>query len=1454
LAVESALPRCAVEALENRTMLAANLPAGFEESTVYSGLNAPTSMQIAPDGRIFVSEKGGAIRIIKNGQLLANPFMQLQVDSFRDRGVSAIELDPNFSTNGYVYVHYNTYDPAKPDQQNNASKVRLSRFTANGDTVIAGSETILVNNVPSDTGFHPGGFLDFGPDGKIYVGFGTPDVTRYSQDLMSFAGKVLRINPDGTVPSDNPFFGNPTARGAIWAYGFRNPFTGAVDPTTGKIFVNDVGENSYEEVNELKKGKNYGWPTAEGYTNNPNLESPFFAYDHSFHPNNEAAVTGGLFYHGNAWPSEYQGKYFFADYDEGTLRFVNPSTPGQATMFGTDLYRAVDLDLAPDGNVYYLSIWSGEIRKIAYVGQANRNPNAVASATSPTSGLSPLNVSFTGAGSTDPDPNTTLTYSWNFGDGANGNGLNVSHNYTSNGTYLATLTVSDGQGGSDVSDPITITVGNEAPTGVIETPLAGSTYRGGQTINFSGSASDPQNGILGASAFKWRVSFLHGTDAQGTMDFNGVTSGSFVVPTQSLTDPNQRFRIQLTVTDNNGLSHVSFRDVLPEMADVTLSSNIPGLTINLDNQPRTAPYTFPGVVGLTRNLSAPLSQSLNGVTYTFVSWSDGGAATHDVSSPETDSTFTAIYETTVGSPVPGTIQVEDFDEGGQNISYYDTDSGNTGGAYRNTRVDIQTTGDTGGGYNVGWTKAGEWLNYTLNVASTGIYDVNFRVASKVLGGTFHLEIDGVNVTGTMQVPNTTAWQTYQTITKTGVTLSAGSHVARLVMDSVSAGTGNVGNFNWMSFAQGGGEVNQPPQVNLTAPSNGATYTAGQTATFVANATDTDGTVNKVEFYAGNTKIGEDLGGVWDVDWTNLQAGTYEITARAIDDDGAVTVSSPITITVNPAGGGTPVNGLTGEYYDNQDLTDPKLTRVDPTVNFYWGNAAPHASMGSDSFSVRWTGQVMPQYSQNYTFYVDGNNGVRLWVNDQLIIDRWTNAYGEVSGQIALTGGVKYNIKLEFFEFTGTANAKLSWQSASRSKQVIPTDRLFTSIGASGNESPTVNVSSPASGTTYTAGQAIPIVAVADDTDGNVTKVEFYDGNTLIGEDGNASGGWTFNWLNAATGAHQITARATDNNGATTISLPISVTVNPSGGGETPLNGLTGEYFDNQDLTNSRITRIDANVNFNWGTGSPHASVGSDSFSARWTGQVMPQYSQLYKFYVDANNGVRLWVNDQLIIDRWNDSWGESNGSINLLAGVKYNIKLEYYDFSGSASAKLSWSSPSRSKQVIPTDRLFTAAAGQSPYNGNPAWPVAGTIQAENFDDGGQGVAYNDAEAANQGGDYRSTGVDIDVSTDAGGGYDVGWTTAGEWLEYTLNVATTRAYTFEARVASRVLGGTFHVEIDGVNVTGSIQVPDTTAWTNYQTIEVANVNLTAGQRVMRVVMDSVAGETGYTGNFNWFRFT
>jgi glucose/arabinose dehydrogenase len=343
---------------------AATVPAGFRETRFTTGISRPTAMAFAPDGRLFVCEQGGRLRVISStGALRATPFVTVNVNSSGERGLLGVTFDPNFATNRFVYVYYTA---TTPNIHN-----RVSRFTANGDVAVAGSERVLMNLNALNATNHNGGAIHFGRDNRLYIAVGENARSANAQNLTNVLGKVLRINADGSIPTDNPFFNQTTGMNrAIWARGFRNPFTFAVQPGTGRIFVNDVGSSrsgGFEEVNELVRGANYGWPTSEGPTSDPRFRGPVHSYRTG--SSGSCAIAGGAFYNPptRTFPASYVGDYFFADLCGGFIRRRDGTT---VRGFATGASQPVDMAVGRDGALYYLARGNGSVFRIQAAGAA----------------------------------------------------------------------------------------------------------------------------------------------------------------------------------------------------------------------------------------------------------------------------------------------------------------------------------------------------------------------------------------------------------------------------------------------------------------------------------------------------------------------------------------------------------------------------------------------------------------------------------------------------------------------------------------------------------------------------------------------------------------------------------------------------------------------------------------------------------------------------------------------------------------------------------------------------------------------------------------------------------------------------------------------------------------------------------------------------------------------------
>jgi glucose/arabinose dehydrogenase len=589
--------------------------AGFATETVASfPPYTLVGMAWAPDGRLFVWQKDGVVRVIKNGQLLATPFIDLsaKVNTFDDRGFWGLAFDPQFAQNGYVYLSY-TYESAGNPNSNAARTSRLTRVTASGDVAVAGSETTILGSlgtppcsqypqsadcISADSGSHTLGSLHFASDGTLFVGVGDGADAAFAdanslraQDLDSPNGKILRIRTDGSAPTDNPYYdGTNSWRSRVWLYGVRNPFGFSLEPTTEEIFFGDVGWNTWEEVNHGGRAQNFGWPCFEGNlaqsTYQANFPSvcgplaqssvtpPFYTYDH----NSGSAVIGGPFYTGSLYPEDYHGNFFFGDYSGNFIKRVvldDQHKPVSVQPFATNVAAPVSMSVGPDGMLYYLSFTAGEVRRVRYNG-----PVAQAAAT-PKYGYSPLSVSFSSAGSVNPGGGS-LTYLWDFGDGVTSTAANPSHTYTSATvkTFAATLTVTNSSGLSSTS-PASVTVGSVPPTPTIDLPADGTTVRPGQTINYHGSATDPEDGNLSGSALQWTVLLHHNTHVHTFVAGTG-SSGSFVAENHGPIGTFS-YEVILTATDTSGLK-------------ASTSINLP---VVADTSPPTAPTPSPAAAAPT---------------------------------------------------------------------------------------------------------------------------------------------------------------------------------------------------------------------------------------------------------------------------------------------------------------------------------------------------------------------------------------------------------------------------------------------------------------------------------------------------------------------------------------------------------------------------------------------------------------------------------------------------------------------------------------------------------------------------------------------------------------------------------------------------------------------------------------------------------------------------------------
>lgn len=766
-----------IEHLECRVVPTTLLP-GFTETTVATGISGPTAMEFSPDGRLFVLEQGGNVKLVHNDGTTFTA-LHLNTDSSGERGVLGIAFDPNFAANHFVYIYW-TNPNAGASSWATGEHNQISRFTVNDSNPLQpvfGSEAPILdlNNLVSATN-HNGGAIHFGKDGMLYADIGDntqmftgPDNQSYrvSQTLANMLGKQLRIDvsqfnsgvatrDDTTVghliPSNNPFVG--TASGInqmIYVLGLRNPYTFAVQPGTGRIFINDVGENTWEEIDDSSAGANYGWsggPT-DGFSHPPPsfapgpYHDPLLAYNHSGGPaGGGCAIVGGTFYNPATvqFPNSYVGKYFYEDLCGGWIRVFDPSNPGTpsnpdtSTLFASGTPGGLrDLKVDSVGNLYYLSGGDGSIRKISFqapkitaqpanstvtqgqtatfsvtatgpslnyqwqhvVGSTTTNvgtnsPTLTISNAQPadagsyhvivsntfgsvTSNNAMLTVSVAGTApsiTTQPanqqanvgqsatfsvvaSGTAPLSYQWQHivgttvtNVGSNSSTFTISSVTTADaGNYQVVIMNSFGQ---KTSNPASLAV-NQLPTVTITSPTSGTMYNFNQTINFAGSATDPEDGALAASKLSWEIRFYHETAPDGTglhfhpfQMFSGVASGS-IVTNFAETSPFVWYRFILTATDSKGATGSTFVDIHPNLSTFTLTTNPAGLQLLLDGGPVAPGTRITGTVGQPRTIGAVSPQTVGNTTYTFSAWSDGGAASHTINTPATNTTFTATF-------------------------------------------------------------------------------------------------------------------------------------------------------------------------------------------------------------------------------------------------------------------------------------------------------------------------------------------------------------------------------------------------------------------------------------------------------------------------------------------------------------------------------------------------------------------------------------------------------------------------------------------------------------------------------------------------------------------------------------------------------------------------------------------------------------------------------------------
>jgi glucose/arabinose dehydrogenase len=734
--------------------LGAELPSGFQSVPVIEDLRQPTALQFSADGRVFVAEKAGRIRVYESladesPGLFAD--LRTQVYDSGDRGLLGLALDPEFPVRPYVYVLYShdapiggtapfwgeagqtgddCPDPPGSDTHGCVISGRLSRLTAVENQ--AGAEQVLIEDWCQQFSSHSIGDIHFDGDGALYVSggdgasyvardygqFGHPQVnpcgdppagvggamtpptaeggSLRSQDIRTLAdptglnGTVIRVDPDtGEGLPGNPMEESLDANARrIVAFGLRNPFRFAVHPDTHEVYVGNVGAGSYEEIDRLAATSsepfNSGWPCYEGdirpfnsldlnlceslYAEPGSNPPPFFSYNHDEGvfsgdtcPFSEGSALSGLaFYDGGAFPAAFEDALFFADSVRGCIYVMFPGEDGRPdpstlTPFLSEAgpYPGIDLEVGPEGNLFYVSLFSevggdefelGAVHRIAYF-SGNQPPVARLKADNQW-GITPLEVEFDATESSDADDDQ-LEYEWDLdGDGdfdpPTSSGT-ASETYGDKQNHTAAVRVSDGNGASSI-DRLTVYPGNTPPQPEIAEPLSGLKWAVGEQIEFSGTAEDGEDGVLPSTSLDWSTRLFHCPEAKGChghplLAFPTVDSGSFAAPDH---DYPSHIELTLAAVDSRGLMAKQTVKIDPRTVELMISSNPLGVTIDAGLLTAPTPFPLTSIEGSNVLLAAPESAQLGGDTYAWQSWSDGGDRVHTVQA-DSPASYLATY-------------------------------------------------------------------------------------------------------------------------------------------------------------------------------------------------------------------------------------------------------------------------------------------------------------------------------------------------------------------------------------------------------------------------------------------------------------------------------------------------------------------------------------------------------------------------------------------------------------------------------------------------------------------------------------------------------------------------------------------------------------------------------------------------------------------------------------------
>lgn len=632
------------------------LPPGFVETTVVDGLVLPTDFAFLPSGAILVAEKGGYekgselahVRMVRDGLVLERPVVSVYSETFGDSGILGLILDPDFVHNRFFYLWYSTGTGAL--NWSGRSVFRLSRFYLDpiSDTADPAQEQIILDGVPRKA-YHGGGGLAFDGQGNLFISTGEMFDYRPAQDLGSLNGKLLRIRPTAngyTLPDDNPFLSVAGARPEIYALGLRNPFRMVYNHQTDHLYLGDVGNSTWEEINLASAGANYGWPIREGpcpigemepcEMADPGFTDPLFYYQHPL-PTGGSAISGLTFYQGNLFPPAYQGLLYFVDHNREFIAMLDvdhhddpgATTPAQVghdlNLFGQFAGFIVDIEYF-DNALYTLNIGSGRLARIDYVG--DRAPPSVAVSADTSLGAAPLAVTLS-AQVVNPTAQDSYLYGWDLGDGSPPITTTqdiLHHTYEQDGVYWVQVVVKDTRG--LVSQPAQTRVdvfSGELPAILLSIQGAPkrTLYHGGDVVDYRAFRFAGVEDLDPQQPYRWRIDLHHNQHSHPILVGQPGEQGLFAISRENhdiSTDLWYEFR--LTMRTSSGREIEVKRALRPALTQIhlTLSPRILQGVLVVDDVRRLVPYTFDGIVGIEHQVVAPLEKLDPAGKFRFVEW------------------------------------------------------------------------------------------------------------------------------------------------------------------------------------------------------------------------------------------------------------------------------------------------------------------------------------------------------------------------------------------------------------------------------------------------------------------------------------------------------------------------------------------------------------------------------------------------------------------------------------------------------------------------------------------------------------------------------------------------------------------------------------------------------------------------------------------------------------------